>query len=327
MYAALDLHESSIQCVVKDSDGRIVKESKVGKDEGEILKFLDGTHASVVMESGYNYQFIHDLLMEKGYEVKVAHPLMVKAIAYAKVKSDKVDARTLADLLRTDMIPESYVPDPKTRDLRDLVRRRHYLVQTRSTFKNKVQVEIAKRWIKKQQTGDLFTESGRSYLRSLHIDAVNDYLDTIKFLDDKIREIDQKVKTLAKDDRYAKLLVTIPGISFYSALLISGEIADVNRFPDHEHLCSYAGLAPGVHQSADKSHPTSSRMRNATLSWIMIQCTRVHVLHCKDSSINRFYTELAKRRGEKIAIVAAARKLMRAIYIMLKEEQPFRLDG
>jgi transposase len=328
MFAALDLHESSIQCVVKDSDGRIVKECKVGKDEEEVLRFLDGTHASVVMESGYNYQFIRDLLMEKGYSVKVAHPLMVKAIAYAKVKSDKVDARTLADLLRTDMIPESYVPDPKTRDLRDLVRRRHYLVQTRSTFKNKVQVEIAKRWIKKeQQTGDLFTESGRSYLRSLQIDAVNDYLDTIRFLDDKIREIDQKVKTLAKDDRYAKLLVTIPGVSFYSALLISGEIADVNRFPDHEHLCSYAGLAPGVHQSADKSYTTSSRMRNANLSWIMIQCTRVHVLHCKDSSITKFYTDLAKRRGEKIAIVAAARKLMRAIYIMLKEQQAFRLDG
>ena len=172
--------------MVKDSDGRVVKESKVGKDEGEVLRFLDGTHASVVMESGYNHQFIRDLLMEKGYEVKVAHPLMVKAIAYAKVKSDKVDVRTLADLLRTDMIPESYVPDQETRDL---VRRRHYLVQTRSTFKSKMHVEIAKRWIKKHQ-GDLFTEAGRSYLRSLNIDAVDDYLDTIKFLDDKIRELD-----------------------------------------------------------------------------------------------------------------------------------------
>lgn len=100
----------------------------------------------------------------------------------------------------------------------------------------------------------------------------------------------------------------------------------LDRFPDHEHLCSYAGLAPGVHQSADKSYAKPSRMRNAALSWIMIQCTRVHVRRC-DSSITRFYTELAKRRGEKIAIVAAARKLMRAIYIMLKEEQAFRLDG
>ena len=71
---------------------------------------------------------------------------MVKAIAYAKVKTDKVDARILADLLRTDMIPECYIPDEKIRNLRDL-RRRHYFVNTRSMFKNKVHVELSKRWI------------------------------------------------------------------------------------------------------------------------------------------------------------------------------------
>ena len=106
MCAALDLHERSIQVVLKDDQGRIVKESKMGKDEERILGFLDGTQAKVVMESGYNHQHIYDLL-KRGYDVKVAHPLMVKAIAYAKVKRDKVDARMLADLLRADMIPEA----------------------------------------------------------------------------------------------------------------------------------------------------------------------------------------------------------------------------
>jgi len=107
MCAALDLHERSIQVVLKDNQGRIVKESKMGKEEERILGFLDGTQAKVVMESGYNHQHIYDLLKERGYDVKVAHPLMVKAIAYAKVKRDKVDARMLADLLRADMIPEA----------------------------------------------------------------------------------------------------------------------------------------------------------------------------------------------------------------------------
>jgi transposase len=101
MFAALDLHERSIQCVLEDDEGRIVKESKLAKDADQILEFLDGTDASVVMESGYNHQYIHDLLKEKGYNVTVAHPLMVKAITYAKVKGDKVDARKLADLLET----------------------------------------------------------------------------------------------------------------------------------------------------------------------------------------------------------------------------------
>ena len=88
MYAALDLHEKSIQCVLKDDEGKIVKESKMGKDEDKILGFLDGTRAKVVMESGYNHQHIYDVLKEEGYNVTVAHPLMVKAIAFARVKSD-----------------------------------------------------------------------------------------------------------------------------------------------------------------------------------------------------------------------------------------------
>jgi transposase len=89
MYAALDLHERTIQCILKDNNGKVIRESKIGKDEDRILEFLDGTQASVVMESGYNHQHIYDLLKERGYDVTVDHPLMVKAIAYARVKSDK----------------------------------------------------------------------------------------------------------------------------------------------------------------------------------------------------------------------------------------------
>jgi transposase len=106
MYAALDLAQRTIRAVLKSQDGKIVNELKIKRHADSVLKFLKGTSASVVMESGYNYQYLYDLLKSEGYNVKVAHPLMVKAIAYAKVKTDKVDARILADLLRTDMIPE-----------------------------------------------------------------------------------------------------------------------------------------------------------------------------------------------------------------------------
>jgi transposase len=323
MYAALDLHERSIQLVLKDDQGGVVKESKMGKDEERILEFLDGTGARVVMESGYNHQHIYDVLKERGYDVKVAHPMMVKAIAYARVKTDKVDARMLADLLRADMIPESYVPDRDVREVRDLVRRRRYMVSLRTMLKNKIHAEVATRWIRYER--DLFTEEGRVYLRSLRIDAVDDYLDTIEFLSGKIRELDEKVRPMAESDRYAKLLMTIPGVGRYSALLISSEIADINRFPDHEHLCSYANLSPKVHQSGESQY-TYGGVGNSMLSWIMVQCTRVHVRKC-DSAITKFYKQVSRRRGEKVAIVAAARKLMRAMYIMLKEEKPFRLDG
>ncbi len=245
MYAALDLHQKTVQVVVKKDDGCVVKEAKMRRDGNEILKFLDGTNAEVVMESGLNHQYTTDLLKENKYDVKVAHPLMVKAIAYARVKTDTVDAITLADLLRAKMIPEAYIPDKEVRDLRDLVRRRHrFVVEVRTMFKNRIRAELAKRWINysDEYQGKLFTQEGRNYLRSLHIDAIDDYLDEVEHIDAKIRELDWKVRTTAENDRYAKLLLSIPGVPYYSALLISSEIADIVRFPEYTHLCSYARL-------------------------------------------------------------------------------------
>jgi transposase len=325
MYAAIDLHQRTVQLVLKDERGKIESETKTSKDANNILDFLDGSDARVVMESGYNHEHIYDLLKEEGYDVRVAHPLMVKAIAYAKVKNDKVDARMLADLLRLDMIPECYIPGKETRELRDLARRRHYFVSTRTMFKNKIHAELGRRWIDYSKT-DLFTQVGRDHLKSLHIAAVDDYLDSIEFLDTKIKELDSQIKERALQDKYAKLLVTVPGISYYGALLISSEIADINRFPDPEHLCSYAKLAPGTRQSGETQYQKPDRKGNRMLNWIMIQCTHIHVLNC-NSSITKHYNRIKETKGAKIAIVAAARKLTCAIYMMLKEERAFRLDG
>jgi transposase len=330
MYAALDLGQRTIRAVLKRQDGKIVNELNIKRQADSVLKFLNGTNASVVMESGYNYQYLYDLLKSEGYNVKVAHPFMVKAIAYATVKTDKVDARILADLLRTDMIPECYIPEEKIRNLRDLARRRHYFVNTRTMFKNKVHVELSKRWIDystdNSSKSDLFTQKGREYLRSLKISGVKDCLDTIDFLDTKIQEMDNEIKILAGNDKYAKHLITIPGISYYAALLISSEIDDINRFPDYEHLSSYAKLVPGTHQSGETQYSKANMKGSQMLNWIMVQCTHTHVRYC-NSSVTRHYNKIKSRKGTKIAIIAAARKMMRAIYVMLKEDRSFRPDG
>ena len=262
MYAVFDLGKTNIQVVLKNKDGKIIKENKIQRNTKTILEFIennnkDHNNIDIVMESGYNYQYLYDLLQDEGYNVKVAHPLMVKAIAYAKVKTDKVDARILADLLRMDMIPECYIPNKEIRDLRDLLRRRFYFVSIRTMFKNKVHVEMSKRWLDTDNNNvttttikiknDPFSKNGKCHLRSLQIPALDDCLDTIDFLDRKIKELDIEIKKLAIEDKYSKHLLTIPGISYYAALLISSEIADIDRFPDYEHLCSYARLVPGTY--------------------------------------------------------------------------------
>ncbi len=341
MYAALDLGQKNIQAVLKNKDGKIIKENKIQRNTKTILEFLDNSNKNhnnidIVMESGYNYQYLYDLLQDEGYNVKVAHPLMVKAIAYAKVKTDKVDARILADLLRMDMIPECYIPNKDIRNLRDLVRRRYYFVSIRTMFKNKAHVEMSKRWLDANVTNNItttmikndpFSKKGKCHLRSLGIHALDDCLDTIDFLDRKIKELDTEIKKLAIEDKYSKHLMTIPGISYYAALLISSEIADINRFPDYEHLCSYARLVPGTYQSGNTSFSkTDKKQGSKMLNWIMVQCTHTHVRYCQ-SSITVHYNKIKNRkRNNKIAIIAAARKLMRVIYVMLKEDRPFRLD-
>ena len=198
-------------------------------------------------------------------------------------------------------------------------------------FKNKVHVELSKRWIdystdNSSSNSDLFTQKGRDYLRSLKISGVKDCLDTIDFLDTKIQEMDNQIKILASKDKYAKHLITIPGISYYAALLISSEIADIKRFPDYEHLSSYAKLVPGIHQSGETQYSKADMKGSQMLNWIMVQCTHTHVRYC-NSSITRHYNKIKSRKGTKIAIIAAARKMMRAIYVMLKEDRSFRPDG
>lgn len=143
--ADIDLHQKTVQLVLKDEVGRIANEAKLGNDAKGIREFLHGTDAKVVMESGYNHEHIYDLLKEEGYDVRVAHSLMVKAIAYAKVKNEKVNTRMLAYLSRLDMIPECYIPSQETRELRDLAMRKHYFVSTRTMFKNKIHAELSRR--------------------------------------------------------------------------------------------------------------------------------------------------------------------------------------
>jgi transposase len=325
MYVGLDLHKRVAYGTVIDENGKKLKESKIPMSIDAITSFLDGINTKIVFESGYKYQHLYDVLDEHGYDVTVANPLMVKAIAYAKVKSDKVDSNTLAHLLRANMIPECYVPDRQRRNLRDIVRRRHYLVNERTRFKNKIHAELSKRWVEYDR--DLFSVSGIEFLKSLHIQAIDDYLYVIAFLNKKIHELDEQIEELANNDSYARLLISIPGISYFSALLISSEIGDINRFADYEKLCSYSGLVPKVHESGGKSiNMHISKQGSKMLRWVLVQCVHIHVRNC-DSSITRYFKRMQVRKGTKIAVIASARKLLKCIYMMLKEDRTFRLDG
>jgi len=175
MYVGLDVHKRVCHGTVMDEEGHIVKRERFSNDPDSLSSFMkDIEEAKVVMESGYCWQPIYDRLEEAGYDVRLAHPLKVKAIAEAKIKTDEIDSETLAHLLRADLLPESYVPPKEIRGLRELVKRRAFLVGMRTRLKNRIHAELAKRDI--DPGSPLFTKQGRALLACLGVDAVSQLL-------------------------------------------------------------------------------------------------------------------------------------------------------
>jgi len=146
------------------------------------------------------------------------------------------------------------------------------------------------------------------------------YLSIIDKINEEIKKIDRIIQEKAKQDDDAILLMTIPGISYYSALLIKAEIGEINRFPNHEKLVSYAGLCL-QRQSGDKEirgHIT--KQGSKLLRWILVQCANAAV---RKRGLRNFYLRIRKRKGHNVAIVATARKMLVCIYHMLKKKEVY----
>jgi len=276
------------------------------------------------MEAGYGWQPPYELLERMGYQVKLAHPYETRLQA-KKIKTDAADSEKLAQLLRTGMLPEAYAPPKHIRELRDLLYRRTYLVRTQTKFKNKTWAELAKRWIKPERK-ELFTGPGKSYLRSLHIDAVEENLTVIEALDEPIKRLSKRIRFLAGESADVRRLMTIPGVGYFSAVAILAEIGDINRFGSSEELTSYAGLVPSTEESGGiVRHGKITKQGRKLMRWTLDQCVKVHRKY--DTKLTKYWKRMAKTEGKKAANVATARKLLKVMYWMLKRRAEYRPEG
>jgi len=324
MYVGLDVHKRVCYATLTDEKGRVIKQGKFSNDEYGLNSFMQGIdEAQVAMEAGYCWQPLYDHLKEKGYDVKLAHPLKVKAIAEAKIKTDKVDSETLTHLLRANLLPESYVPPKDIRELRDLVRRRAFLVGMRTKLKNRIHAELVRRGI--DLGVPLFTLAGQELLRSHGIEAVDQMLPLIEALNQQIKRVNVSLRRMSSDDERARLLTTIPGVGYYVAMLLVSEIGDVKRFSSSERLCSYAGLVPSVRNSGDtRRHGGITREGSKWMRWALTQAVHVHVRY--ESDLSRFYYRLAGRKTSQEAVMATARKMLKVVYWMLLDGVPYRAE-
>lgn len=331
MYIGLDVHKNFCQATVMNRDGVKLSEKKFLTTLKELDEFLEDIDkdAEIVMEASSTWEYLYDSIEEKGYKVCLSHPLKTRAIADARIKTDRIDSETLANLLRADLIPKSYVPSKEIRDLRFIVRHRASLVSMRTEAKNKVHAILRRKGIKHEYS-DLFGKEGMEFLKNMEVDvhtrfALNNYLAVIENLNSKINETSVYIESLA-DLPEVKLLTTIPGVGIYSAMLILSEIGDINRFPSPKKLCSYAGLVPSVYQSGSTvKYGKITKQGSSWLRWILIQSA--HKTVKSPNALQRFHAEISKRKGKKIAIVATARKMLIYMYKMITLNLSFdRLD-
>ncbi|MBI5122859.1 IS110 family transposase [Candidatus Roizmanbacteria bacterium] len=328
-YIGVDLHKKSIYVTVMKPNGEIARQTEI-ENKGETIKsfftkYADGS--KIAVESTMNWIPFYERLESLGCSVSLSNPLMTKAIAAARIKNDKVDSRILADLLRTNLLPMSYIQTQPIRDVKEIVRERYSYVQMRTKVKNNIHSILFKAGVE-GQPDNLFTKKGRKFLTELEIrniyrQELNRYLETLTFLDERISGIENTVRKLAQNDYDCKILITIPGIGYYSALMIKSEIGDIERFPSAKKLCAYAGLIPSTYASADKIR--TGRITKRGSKWL--RKTLVDSITSgsrKTHKLSTFYRKLKKNKGTGKAKVATARKLCSIIFAMLKDKQPYR---
>jgi len=327
-YIGVDLHKKTCYVTVMNREGKIKKQTEISTDTDKVSKFFKKYHDSkVAVESTLNWIPFYENLESIGCNVVLSNPLQTKAIASARIKNDKVDSRILADLLRTDLLPTAFIQPRDIRDLKELVRQRMSFVQIRTQVKNRIHSVIFKNNLKHNFT-NLYGKAGREWLNDLQLrDIYRQELDwslaALDNLDQLIDEMSQKITDTAKNDYDCQLLMTIPGISYFTALVIKSEIGDISRFSNSKKLCAFAGLIPSTYASADKIR--FGRITKRGSKWL--RKALIDSITSNSRHPNRLcfiYRKLKKNKGTGKAKVATARKLCAIIFAMLTDKQPFR---
>jgi len=342
-HLGIDVGKRKCRTAIKDDRGKILDEFFFGNDKNGIDNLLSRIQANetshtitttttqAVLESTGNMWIrIHDTLEENGIDTLLANPYKTKIIAEAKIKSDKLDARILSDLLRTDLIYESYVPKQEDRDKRSLVRHRITLSRTKTKLINKVH-SILDKYDYKTGLTDIFGISGIEWLKSLlsmvsPIDRIilTTSIESIQTINQQIDVVSKEISKYAcRKDKDVKVLLSITGIDIFSAMLISSEIVDVKRFSTPWKLVSYAGLAPSTRESAGKTITGRiTKQGSPWLRWILVQCALTAVKY--DAHLRTFYDRIKNRKGHGKAIVATAKELLVIIWYMLTRNELYR---
>ena len=334
LHAGLDLSRRRVDVHVLNEAGETLVVDAFPPDADglahlvrHVASFREEVHA--VIESMNGARFVHDTLELHGWGVEIADALRVKGLAPLACKTDKIDAKVLAELSRRDLVPAIWLPTPSVRAERERARFRLHLVHHRVALKNRIHATLLA-FGHPCPVSDLFGESGRALLDRLAIPepwagTVSASLRLIDELDGQIDVTERELRRLGANHPYMSLLQTVPGVGWVLAYTIASEVGDIARFESPKKLVGYTGLCPRVYQSGGTDRRGRIAKNGPTyLRWALIEAS-IHA--CKSPlykpAYDRTKARLGRDRGGKVARVELGRKLAEAMWHMLTKGERF----
>jgi transposase len=328
-YIGIDYHKKYSYIVVKDRDGVVEQRGMVSNKREEVQKFVEPYRTGkAVLESSRNWGVIYDWLEEILDDIALAHPLKVRAIAEARIKTDKISADILCDLLRSNLLPEAYVPSRETRETKNVLRQRIFFVRLQTMVKNRIHTIIDRHpeiVSQAPDVTDMFGATGIRWLSQVVLPGQDNRLlasavELLQAVRQKISESNEIVTELARDDRKVRLLRSIPGLGPFFSVVAANEIDDISRFDDEKKLCACAGLVPSTYASGGKVfHGRITKVGNKWLRWAFIEAVPPAIKH--DADLFAYYQRLRMKKGNNAAKVATARRLLTIAYRVLRHKR------
>jgi transposase len=332
-YAGIDAHSQYLRVVVLDKDGAVMQDVEVGVEEPTMIRKVLHCYRplQVVVESCPFWPWIRDQLEAPKVVFQLAHSRELRAIAQHAQKNDGVDAHLLARMLLTGLIPPAHAHAAAELDQLRLVRHHAWLVRHRTMLANRIHTQLhqsgvqlpRERLLQRKGKEELARYASRLSVEQRRLIRTHWLLSA--HITQLLWGVRKQIRRQAAASRDAVLLQSVPGIGPYWGLLLSAELAPIQRFRTADHLVSYAGLAPITRASAGHVH--HGPLPKAANRWIRgayVAALMSHVRHAPTSELSQYYLRLKSRVGWKKARVAAARKLVRATFAMLRSQRPWR---
>jgi transposase len=328
-FAGVDTHKRYSTIVLTDESGKRLARASLQNNLAAFQNFFgrNSEPTRAVLEAGRTWGIIYDLLESIGVQPVLANPLKTRAIAEAKIKTDTIDATTLADLLRADLIPEVHVPSVGVRAQKNLLRQRMWLVRLRTMAKNRIHHILDRNHAAMPTCSDIFGKAGRQALVEINLPSPDDllldaHLELLDQVQHHITDSERWINKALCDNGDAATLRSIPGLGKIFAAVVALEIDDIHRFLNPGKLCAYAGLVPSTYASGGKVH--HGRLLPSCNRWLRwAYCEAAWIAQRTSPYCHAYFERIKWRKGANSANVALARRLCEITWYCLTQKRPY----